>query len=147
MPPARRSLEERFWAKVQIRYVDGTQRPDVHQCWPWTGAKNGGQPNGAEPRGHLRAGGKHGKMIKAHIVSFELANGRKVREGYDVCHDGGVDAAGNKRRCDSPLCVNPFHLFEARHRENVRDWIMENKRNRHGHWTARPGKDVDAQAD
>lgn len=135
MPKPQRTLEDRFWRKVAIIHEPGTARPDPRPCWLWTGAKTTGQPNGAEPRGHVKVAGK---WLKAHRVAFELATGRPVRKGFDVCHDGGPT------KCVSPLCVNPFHLFEARHRENVRDWVLENRRQPNGRWTPRPQPEKEA---
>lgn len=155
MPPTLKpsaTLEDRFWAKVQIVFLpDG--RHDPHACWLWTGAKTTGQPNGAEPRGHVYAGTVDGRKVqkKAHVVALELSLGRPIRKYYDVCHDGGVDEAGEPKKCDSPLCCNPLHLFEAKHSENVRQWVLSNRRKPNGHWTPRPekvreeGEGLDAQ--
>jgi len=46
----------------------------------------------------------------AHVVAFELENGRPVRAGYEIDH-----------RCENELCVRvgDGHVVEATHAENV----------------------------
>jgi hypothetical protein len=92
--PVTRPIEERFWEKVK----------KTSGCWEWTAARNN--------RGYGMLGNSLGvkkKMILAHHVSFELANG-KVPKGMWVLH-----------RCDNPGCVNPAHLFLGDNTVNVND--------------------------
>jgi hypothetical protein len=107
------SLETRFWAKVSIAlHPDG--RWNTEPCWLWTGAKCGGRPGGGDPYGTIRLDTPSRAMKKAHVVAFELGFGKPVKVGMDVCH-----------RCDTPLCCNPFHLFEAKHQANMLDYIRK----------------------
>lgn len=65
-------------------------------CWLWTAGRIG---NGY---GIFRR-----KLV--HRVSWTLTNG-PIPEGMFVCH-----------HCDTPLCVNPAHLFLGTHQDNMRD--------------------------
>lgn len=88
---------ERFHKKYEINN-DG--------CWIWTGST---RPNG---KGVLYPRHSVGdKSVGAHRFSYELANG-KIPDGMYVCH-----------KCDTPLCVNPDHLFIGTHHDNMKDMV------------------------
>ena len=76
-------LEERFWEKVDKNGLNG--------CWIWTWSLN-------NDYGRIEI---KGKKRTAHVVSWELHNGRKVKDGYIVHHE-----------CKHKKCVNPMHLQE-----------------------------------
>ena len=66
-------------------------------CWEWTGTlSTAGYPK----LGHTYA----------HRAALELCKGRPLGPGREACHT-----------CDNPRCVNPAHLFEGSHRDNMRD--------------------------
>lgn len=88
-----KTLSERFWARV----VKGDG------CWVWTGARN------AQGYGRMTAGSRGAGYLRAHRVSWELANG-PVPKGLWVLH-----------RCDNPPCVNPAHLWLGTRLDNMRD--------------------------
>jgi len=88
----RKTLEERFWAKVDKRGPD--------ECWEWVGAKNSGG------YGSIRDGEK---TVHAHRISWELHN-RSIPGGLWVLH-----------HCDNRGCVNPEHLFLGNCQANTDD--------------------------
>lgn len=92
-------FEPRFWEKVE-------KGPG---CWIWTGARS-------ENYGHFK---KHGKVCRAHVVSYELATGNPVPYRMYVLH-----------RCDNPPCVNPAHLFLGDHQANMTDKKTKNRASR-----------------
>lgn len=69
-------------------------------CWLWLGPMT--------TRGYAQVT----YQSKTHIVSrltYELAHG-PLASGVFACH-----------RCDTPLCVNPDHLFAGTAKDNIRD--------------------------
>lgn len=91
-----RPLADRFWENVDKSAGDDG-------CWLWMGGRNaGGYGQMTKQPGSIVAG--------AHRVSWELAHGREIPLGMEVCH-----------ACDNPPCVNPNHLEVATHRANVDD--------------------------
>ena len=93
-------LEDRFWAKVDKRGSD--------ECWEWTGAKQ-------NQYGQFRKPGSR-KKLYAHRVSFEIHKGQ-IPDGMCILH-----------RCDTPLCVNPNHLFLGTQAENLQDMSNKDRR-------------------
>lgn len=82
--PKPRSVEERFWERVDKRGED--------ECWPWSG----GTRNGTN-YGYLSDG--MGGRIGAHRLSFQIHN-------YPISNDEWV-----MRTCEDITCVNPKHLY------------------------------------
>ena len=73
---------ERFFSKVS----------KTETCWIWTAAHNG------IGYGRIRIGGRSGRLLYAHRLSYELVNGA-IPEGLVIDH-----------LCKNPSCVNPSHL-------------------------------------
>lgn len=94
-----RTLEERFWSKVD----------KSGSCWVWTASKS--------PKGYGKIGIKNVPRL-AHRVSYELANG-PIPDGLMVCH--------NCPDGDNPACVNPAHLFLGTNTDNVQDMIKKGR--------------------
>lgn len=72
----------------------------VGACLLWTGPKT---------KDGYGAIGIGRKQYRAHRVAYTLAHGL-IGEGLLVCH-----------RCDTPLCIEPDHLFVGTPRDNTRD--------------------------
>ena len=98
------TLEERFWAKVDVRGPD--------DCWEWLAGKT---HNGY---GMIGKGGRHNGMLRAHRVSWELANG-PIPDGLCVLH-----------HCDNPGCVNPLHLWIGTNADNQQDMAQKGRANK-----------------
>jgi hypothetical protein len=95
------TLEERFWSKVD----------KSGDCWIWTAAIL--SPAGTK---YARTGGYGmfgvgSKVLRAHRVSYEMANG-PVPPGLEIDH-----------LCRNKKCVNPSHLEAVTHLENVRRYF------------------------
>mgnify|MGYP001217049446 CR=1 FL=1 len=98
---ARGSVEERFW-----RYVE-----KADGCWKWTG---GGRND--KGYGHISSGGRDGKNILVHRLSYEIHNG-SIPDGMVVMHS-----------CDNPSCVNPAHLRAGTTSENIKEAYLKGRK-------------------
>jgi hypothetical protein len=106
-------LKERFESKFIPEPFSG--------CWLWTG----GSFN--QRYGQMKSNGKRIPQL-AHRIAWELYRGQ-IPEGLCVLH-----------RCDTPLCVNPDHLFLGTHRDNNLDMRVKGReRPPYGeeHWNAK----------
>jgi len=97
--PARTPIEMRFWSKV----TKGAG------CWEWTASTD------HKGYGKLAEGGRQGRTLSAHRVSYELNVG-PIPDGLLVLH-----------RCDNPPCVRPDHLFVGTHTDNAQDMAKKGR--------------------
>lgn len=94
---------------LRKRLLRGVGEINEHGCWLWGRTTSAGY--GTLTVAH--------KTVRAHRLAFALANDRNERELDEICHDcpGG----------DNPLCINPAHLFEGTHGDNVRDAVRKGR--------------------
>jgi hypothetical protein len=103
MPKSKKSIEERFWSKVDIRCPN--------ECWEW---KAGGLLSNGYGYGKFNIN----KVIyNSHIVAWKLTNGN-IPDKLRVLH-----------KCDHPGCCNPHHLFLGTQKDNVRDCMSKHRFN------------------
>jgi hypothetical protein len=91
-----------FWQRGESRLVV----PALGPCLEWIGACH---PAGY---GEFR---ENGKLVRAHVRSFELTHG-PVPVGHMVRH-----------RCDNPACFEPTHLVSGTHQQNVDDMVARGR--------------------
>ena len=89
----------RFWSKVELI--------PFHTCWEWAGHQD------KDGYGRVRI---NKVDCRAHRVSWEWHNGRKLQPDELVCH-----------RCDNPSCVNPAHLFVGSAQDNWWDCVRKGR--------------------
>src|SRR5262245_37866332 len=88
---------------LQQRLDQGSIVDPKTGCRLWTRARIGNY-------GNIRM---DGRTLRAHRAAWIARHG-PIPAGLVVCH-----------RCDTPLCINPDHLFLGTHRENMIDMAMK----------------------
>lgn len=106
MGKVKKSLEERFWAKVDKTPGYGSSG----DCWVWTARV------GSHGYGEITISDHMGKrVVNAHRVSYEISNGA-IPSGLLVRH-----------KCDFRICVNPLHLEVGTHQDNSNDCVSRGR--------------------
>jgi hypothetical protein len=102
----RKSITERFWAKVDKNGPMPTRNAHLGQCWNWTGARD------SKGRGRFGLQRDDGSwnMVMAPRVAWLLGHGEDCPSELYVCH-----------HCDNPTCVRLSHLFTGDHLRNMKD--------------------------
>lgn len=96
---------------VHIRFFNKVVAESLLTCWLWTGC--------TDDCGYGKF--NHGGECLAHRVSWLLSIGSIPPNSY-LLHS-----------CDTPHCVNPFHLFPGTQKLNMEDSARKGRRNyRHG---------------
>jgi hypothetical protein len=91
------NLVERFFGKVN----------KTEGCWEWNAVCLKG--------GYGKFSIKYDTRL-AHRVSFEIHHKRKIMTGMNLLHS-----------CDNRKCVNPHHLREGTHQENIKDKVEKGR--------------------
>lgn len=99
-------------------------------CWIWQAAKNANSKGVLY--GKFTANGN--KTMSAHRFSYSRFI-EPISPGGYVCH-----------KCDTPLCVNPNHLFQSDHSGNMRDMVEKGRSHTGNGGDANASKLTDAQA-
>lgn len=95
--------EERFWNRV-------SKVPHPKGCWEWTA--------GLHSFGY--------GLVELQVDGYRLSGSHRVSWYY---HYHIIPSQWVLHKCDNPKCVNPDHLFEGTHEDNMRDMTSKGRGN------------------
>ena len=84
---------------VLLRFISKIQADPITGCWEWIGWKD------KDGYGFI-ASTNLGDPVRAHRWSYEFFIGKEIQ--YEIDHN-----------CNNPGCVNPQHLTDLPHRQNI----------------------------
>ncbi len=99
-------------ARIRGRFDSKWTPEPLSGCWLWTGSERND-----DGYGELWV---NGRMRRAHRIAFELYKS-PIPNGMMVLHS-----------CDTPLCVNPAHLFLGTNSDNIKDSYAKGRSKPHG---------------
>lgn len=109
------TYSQRFKSSLQ-RFTEKYYIDEKTNCWIWTA----GRLRNAKTKLYDRAAFTVKKTkLAAARWSYQHYKGY-IKKGMLICHS-----------CDNPLCVNPDHLFQGTHLDNMRD-LYNKKLHKHG---------------
>lgn len=88
------------------RVMNGIDLIDEKGCWIWGRTTSEGYGCMTVSR----------RTVRVPRLVLALTLGKDIADVVETCH-----------RCDTPLCVNPEHLFEGTHGDNVRDAVQKGR--------------------
>lgn len=102
-----KSIDERFW-----EFVDKTPgHGPKGDCWIWIGQFRGKYGKFAYNEDYKR------KSQSSHRMSYALHHNKDLKElAPQILHS-----------CDIPACVNPTHLSEGTHEDNMKDMVSKRR--------------------
>lgn len=108
------SLRDRI---VANSVVSGFHHYGGSWCWEWTGKRRYNKAGMQYGRINVRVGGKH-KTVAAHRASVFAFSGIWSPRHMEVKH-----------LCNNSVCVNPKHLENGTHSENMKQCYADGRSN------------------
>lgn len=105
------SVAERFWRRVNKNGPIPPHRPEIGECWIWTGS------TASDGYGRAYA---WGKSWPTQQLAWRLTHGVIPTGSWGLHH------------CDNPPCVRPTHIFLGTQTDNMRDMAAKGRASKRG---------------